>query len=274
MENKDSLAKTNSDTNAYSRSHKLVVDNNASTHSARLTSTSSLNEVSTMLKTTVHEKDDSIFTIISDEDEACADSGATDFMLPDKAAFCSYHPCTNKFVNLGDHNKCEIAGQGTAIFSLNGKTILVRDALHVPALRSPLYSLRRHNQMPGCGLFSYCGWGSFILFPNFSLQVDDTKDFLVSYKSIGRGYYKSLDYAQLRIASARPSTLIENDDGDHHDATTTPPSDDKMLNATPSISMKGPTTITDEDLIESTTTPLSPTLLSKLHSDTSNLPPI
>jgi hypothetical protein len=157
----DSNAKPNSNTIAYSRSRVRVPHNPRSSkiarkwkrrlerrsvqHSARLASTSSINEVSSILKTTVHAKDNSIFTIISDEDEACADSRATDFMLPDKAAFRSYHTCQGKFVTLGDHNKCRIEGQGTAIFSLNGKTILVRNALHVPGLRSPLYSLRRHN---------------------------------------------------------------------------------------------------------------------------------
>ena len=113
-----------------------------------------------MLQAMTHQKDDSVFTFLADDDEACAGLGATDVMLPDKAAFRSYHPCSGEFVTLGDHNKCPIKGRGTAIFLLNGKTILVRNALYVPALRSPLYSLRKHSQIPGCKLLSYCGRGS------------------------------------------------------------------------------------------------------------------
>ena len=289
---RDSSSKTNSTTNVYSlscidplptrnpskltRKWRRRLHRRRERHSARRASSFSLNEVTSMLQSTVHAtKDDTIFTIVSDDDDACADSGATDVMLPDKKAFRSYHTCQNKFVTLGDNNKCRIEGEGTAIFSLNGKTILVRNALHVPALRSPLYSLRKHNQMPGCGIVSYSGLGSFILFPGFCLQVDDTQDFLLSYKSIGRGRYKTLDYAQPRVPSARPSTLIEpEDDGDADTKTTTSMSDDDSNVHLQSPHTSSPNTITEDELIQSTTTPLSQKLLSKMHSDPTDLPPI
>lgn len=61
-------------------------------------------------------------------------------------------------------------GRGKARFMLNGKIIEVRDALHVPDLRAPLYSLRRHRHMDGCGYYySQFGVGSFILFPTFTI---------------------------------------------------------------------------------------------------------
>ena len=75
-----------------------------------------------------------VFTSISNKDECCADSGATDIMLPDYNAFTSYHKCFHRFALLGDNTKLPILGEGTVVFSLNGKVIMVRDAIHVPGL--------------------------------------------------------------------------------------------------------------------------------------------
>ena len=107
-------------------------------------------------------------------------------MLHELIAFLSIRKCDHKFVTLGDESVVPVLGQGTAVISLNGKTILVRNALYVPALRAPLYSLRKHKTMPGCGTFSFHGLGSHILFPQFTLKTDDSVDSLVSYKSIVR----------------------------------------------------------------------------------------
>ena len=117
-------------------------------------------------------------------------------MLPDKAAVASYHQCFHRFAILGNDTKLPILGQGTAVFSLNGKVIMVQDALHVPGLRAPLYSLRQHKTMPGCGTFSLYEVGSYILFPHFALRIDGGIDNIVSYKSIGRSETVKLDYAQ------------------------------------------------------------------------------
>ena len=66
-----------------------------------------------------------VFASISEEDECCADSGATDIMLPDYKAFISYRKCFHRFAILGDNTKLPILGEGTAVFSLNGKAIMV-----------------------------------------------------------------------------------------------------------------------------------------------------
>lgn len=110
----------------------------------------------------------------SSHEECCADSGATKHMIPDYDAFASYKSCKNEFVTLGDTTQLPIMGRGKARFMLNGKIIEVRDALHVPDLRSPLYSLRQHRHMDGCGYYSQFGVGFFILVPTFTIQVDDT----------------------------------------------------------------------------------------------------
>jgi hypothetical protein len=141
--------------------------------------------------------------------EACADSGATDTMLPDKTAFISYRPTPGKFVSLGDGTKLEQRGIGSAKISLNGKIIILRNVLHVPSLQDPLYS----QQMPGCGYISLFETGSHLLFPHFILELDTTADNLRSYRSIGHDPVPTIDYAEPRLyPSAKPATLIPPDD--------------------------------------------------------------
>ena len=108
----------------------------------------------------------------------------------------SYRTCTNRFAILGDDTPLPILGEGTAKFSLKGKVLLTQNCLHVPGLRSPLYSLRKHKEMPGYGAFSFFNVGSYIRFPDFALQIDDSVDNLVSYRSIGQTSCAQLDYAQ------------------------------------------------------------------------------
>lgn len=127
-------------------------------------------------------------------------------MLPDYYAFIYYRKCFHCFTILGDNTKLPILDEGTAVFSLNGKTIMVRDAIHVPDLRAPLYSPRKYKTMLGCSIFSLHDVGSYILFPNFALRIDDIVDNLVSYKSIGRSETFKLDYAQPR--ASRASSII------------------------------------------------------------------
>ena len=244
-----------------------------------------------------------VFTSLSEEDECCADSGATDFMLPDKAAFTSYRKCFHRFALLGNDTKLPILGQGTAVFSLNGKVIMVRDALHVPGLRAPLYSLRQHKTMPGCGTFSLYNVGSYILFPNFALRIDDSVDNIVSYRSIGRSENSKLDYAQPRanrassttpVPSAATPNVIEPDSDDDIDQVTyripTPkstqslpapakpappipppqPAPDQQLEEDPPESEN----ISEAELLANTSTPLSQTMLNKLHSSPDDIPEV
>jgi hypothetical protein len=68
-----------------------------------------------------------------------ADTRATDHMLPDVLAFISYKKVTNLSVRMGNNSFVPVLGQGTTVFSLNGKWVLVRNTLHVPGLAIPLY---------------------------------------------------------------------------------------------------------------------------------------
>jgi hypothetical protein len=75
-----------------------------------------------------------------------ADTGATDHMLPNKSKFISNYPVFGQRVRMGNNSFAPICGYGTAIISLNGKKILIRDCLNVPDLRNPLYSLHAHQR--------------------------------------------------------------------------------------------------------------------------------
>lgn len=136
--------------------------------------------------------------VVDDDDKACANSGATDVMLPDYLAFLSYVSCKDWWVTLGDNSRLRIAGTGTAKLSLNGKVIILHDMLHVPELQNPLDSLRKYKAIPGCRTFSYFGVGSYIMFSRFTLCINDSVDNLVSYRLVGRQDIAALEYAQLR----------------------------------------------------------------------------
>ena len=81
---------------------------------------------------------------------AVVDTGATQHMIPDRSAFVSYHR-SDKRVRMASDTYAPVRGEGTALISLNGRMVLIRDVLHVPDLRKPLYSLRAHMMQRGCG---------------------------------------------------------------------------------------------------------------------------
>ena len=154
--------------------------------------------ISTAAKTALDSSSGTSFKFVADDDEACADSGATHVMLHELIDFLSIRKCHHRYVTLGDESVAPVLGQGTTVFSLNGNTILVWNALYVPALRAPLYSLRKHKTMPGCGTFSFHGLGSHILFLHLTLKIDNSVDSLVSYRSIGNSYDPdTMDYAEM-----------------------------------------------------------------------------
>ena len=156
-----------------------------------------------------------------------ADTGATNHMLPDKSAFISYHIITGRRVRMGNNSFAPIAGHGTAIVSLNGKKILIRDCLHIPDLCLPLYSLRVHQRQHGCGFIGMFGLGMHVFFPSFILEVDTATDCHLQYVPVGRmAQLSDLDYVQPKPApqgsvlamaattQAVPTpAMIEPDDG-------------------------------------------------------------
>jgi hypothetical protein len=119
-------------------------------------------------------------------------------MLPDKSAFISYYqPVESCCVRMGNNLFAPILGKGSAIISVNKEQILIRDCLHVPALRKPLFSLHAHQRQYGCGFVGMHELGIFVFFPSFIVEEDMAMDCHLSYKPIGRSCtLSSLDYVQ------------------------------------------------------------------------------
>jgi hypothetical protein len=132
-----------------------------------------------------------------------ADTRATDHMKPDKLAFISYYLITGCHVRMGNNSFAPILGHGSAIVSLNGKRVLIRDCCHVLDLRNPLYSLRAHQHQRHCGSIGMYGLGMYIFFQTFILEVDTSTDCHLQYEPIGHSAkLADLDYVQPKKAKA------------------------------------------------------------------------
>ena len=118
-------------------------------------------------------------------------------MLPDKSAFISYHPVSGRRVRMGNNSFAPILGHGTAVISLNGKKIFIRDCLHVPDLRNPLYSLWAHQRQRGCGFIGMYSLGMDVFFPNFIMEVNTAADCHLLYAPVRHSCsLPGLDYVQ------------------------------------------------------------------------------
>ena len=72
---------------------------------------------------------------IAEIETACADSGATDHMIPDYSAFISYRPSLDcdDVVVMGDDMTARIEGRGTAIISIIGNLFsFVMPSMYLP----------------------------------------------------------------------------------------------------------------------------------------------
>jgi hypothetical protein len=116
---------------------------------------------------------------------AVADSGATDHMVPNKSSFISYKTILGLNVCMGNNSYIPVLGCGTAIFSLNGKCVLIRNVLHVPGLAVPLYSLRTYMTQQGCGFLGSKSSEFLVYFPMFVVSVNTLVECHLSYKPLG-----------------------------------------------------------------------------------------
>jgi hypothetical protein len=125
------------------------------------------------------------------------DTCATNHMLPDRSAFISYKSVWHLCIRMGNNSYAPVLGRGTAIISLNGQCLLIRNVLHVPALRVPLYSLCAHLHQCGCGFMGSFDMGMHVYFPGVDLSVDMSTDCHLSYKPLGKSaLLSSLHYDQ------------------------------------------------------------------------------
>ena len=234
-----------------------------------------------------------IIAMYNKNDKACcADSGASEDMFPDYSTFKTYHRLTNRYVTLGDTKRLTIEGIGTAVYTLNGRTILTCNALHIPALRGPLYSLHKQRQQTGCGVYSSYKDESYLFFPGFILQVEDSYNNIVSYRSLGASYKGSIDYIEPKATSSktmetnlcRPSTITP--EPKHQSPRIIPSYDESISSQTyllPSLHSKNqPQPLTkikaseasDALLHKNSVEPLSIRTLNLVHKDANNLPSI
>jgi hypothetical protein len=116
---------------------------------------------------------------------AVADTGATNHMLPEKAIFISYKLVSNLQVRMSNYSFLHVLGHGTAVISLDSQRVLIRNALHVPGLVMPLYSLRGHLTQCGCAFYGAYAAGMLICFPTFVLAVDTSSDCHLSNEPLG-----------------------------------------------------------------------------------------
>ena len=128
-------------------------------------------------------------------DTVCrAESRASEYMFPDYSTFKTYGRLYNNYATLGDLTKITIEEIGTLVYTLNIRTILTRNALHIPALHGPLYSLCKHRQIPGCGVYSSYKDFSYLFLPDFILQVEYSYDKIFSYHTLGQSHQVRTDY--------------------------------------------------------------------------------
>jgi hypothetical protein len=126
---------------------------------------------------------------------------------------------------MGNNSFAPIVGHSTAVISLNGKKILIRECLHVPDLRNPLYSLWAHQWQRGCGFIGMYGLGMHVFFPLFIMEIDTATDCHLRYEPIGWDCrLADLNYVQPKyitdtsasatapIPSSQPPATIEPDD--------------------------------------------------------------
>ena len=140
-------------------------------------------------------------------------------ILPGYSTFKTYHRLSNRYATIGDTNKLPIECIGTTVFTLNVWTILTCNALHIPALHGPLYSLQKHRQIPGYGVYSLYKDSSYLFFPDFILQVEDSYNNISVYYPLVRSHQGPIDYIEpkstwsknMATPSDRSSTITHDD---------------------------------------------------------------
>jgi len=101
-----------------------------------------------------------------------ADSGATDNMsCYGKEVYISYKRLQNSYVVLANKQTAKCLGVGKIKLIMNGHPVIIHNVLHVPSLRTILYSVRQHRRTPGCS-FTADNDGTFLNFKNFSIPID------------------------------------------------------------------------------------------------------
>ena len=137
------------------------------------------------------------------ETACCADSGESEYILPDYSTFKKYHRLSNIYAALGDNTRPLIKVIGTAVYTLSGRTILTCNVIHITALGGPLYYLRKHRKISGCVVYYSYKDGSYLFFPNFILQSEYSYANIFSYQSLGASHQCAIDYIEPKSTSPK-----------------------------------------------------------------------
>ena len=239
-----------------------------------------------------HAHTDKIYLYNNPGAAFCADSGTSKDMFPDYSTFKTYRRLYNRYATLGDTTKLPIEGIGTYVYTLNGQNILTSNALHIPALRGPIYYLCKHRQRPGCGVYFYYKDGSYLFsvisyfkckthmttFSDTILWDDCIKDTLTTV---------SLSLHGLQIHPHLLAIIIFVTPPDNLPSQHIIPSDEDSISSEPPIPITtyvqplhppptwDPTTEPrDETLDKNSVEPLSILTLRLFHNDATNIPPV
>ena len=109
-------------------------------------------------------------------------------MFTEYSTLKTYRRLHNSYDTIGNTTKIPIEGIGNVTYTLNEKQILSHNVLHVTALRGPIYSLRKHHQWPGCGVYSSYKDGSYLFLPEILIQIEDSFDNIIRYRSLRRSH--------------------------------------------------------------------------------------
>ena len=127
----------------------------------------------------------------------------------------TYQRLSNLYATLGDTTKLPIEVIVTTVYTLNERTIVTCNALHIPALRGVLYSFRKHCQRPGCGVYYSYKYVSYLFFPDSILHVEDSYDKIFIYRPLVTSHQGPIDYREpistrsttIATPSGHPSTI-------------------------------------------------------------------
>jgi hypothetical protein len=100
-------------------------------------------------------------------------------MMSFRHCFITYQSTPKSYVILADSQKSPCLGRGDVCITLGGFKVILKDVLHIPSLCCPLFSVRRHRRLLGCS-FLADNSGCFLMFPSFTIEVNDSSDCIVS----------------------------------------------------------------------------------------------
>ena len=146
----------------------------------------------------------------------------------------------NQYATLPNDCRIPIANKAVIAINIGGKSMVIRDVYHVSSIRLPLYSLRVHRCIQGCGYHSG-NYGALIFFLKFGLGVNKEAGIYVTCRFLGLTI-KTFDYIQScashkSAAAGFISCCYPRLNPTPPVITITPPADNKDIDQTMTINI-------------------------------------